>query len=105
MNSWPMRGASSRSTSLNQLWSATGERHALLMLDEAVRLQEQVQAGKLELGIFEYLRHLMQHYERLNFLFSLGSGLEQMEKQYALLFNVALYTKDLLSWNKTPPWP
>ncbi len=78
---------------LNQLWAETGEKHVLLMLDEAVRLQEQVQAGKLELGIFEYLRHLMQHYERLNFLFSLGSGLEEMEKQYALLFNVALYKR------------
>ena len=52
-----------------------------------------MQAGKLEPGVFEYLRQLMQHYERLNFLFSLGSGLEEMEKQYALLFNVALYNK------------
>ncbi len=59
---------------LNQIWSAIGDRHVLLMLDEAVRLQEQVEAGKLEHEIFEYLRHLMQHYERLDFLFSLGSG-------------------------------
>ncbi len=78
---------------LNQVWAAAGDRHLLLMLDEAVRLQEQVQAGRLEREVFEYLRHLMQHYERLNFLFSLGSGLEEMEKEYALLFNVALYKK------------
>lgn len=78
---------------LDQAWRAVGDRHILLMVDEAVRLQEQVAAGRLDKGIFEYLRHLMQHYERLNFLFSIGSGLEQMEKEYAFLFNVALYKK------------
>lgn len=78
---------------LDQAWGAVGDRHILLMIDEAVRLQEQVSAGKLDKSIFEYLRHLMQHYEQLNFLFSIGSGLEQMEKEYAFLFNVALYKK------------
>ena len=78
---------------LNQVWSACGDRHVLLMLDEAVRLQEKVQAGKLEQEIFTYMRHLMQHHERLDFLFSLGSGLEEMEKDYAFLFNVGLYKK------------
>ena len=32
------------------------------MLDEAVRLNEEVQAGRLEREIFEFLRHLMQHF-------------------------------------------
>ncbi|MBP6786315.1 MAG: hypothetical protein KA170_01900 [Candidatus Promineofilum sp.] len=78
---------------LDQVWQAIGDHHVLLMIDEAVRLQEQVLAGKLDKSIFEFLRFLMQHYERLNFLFSLGSGLEQMEKEYSFLFNVALYKK------------
>jgi len=78
---------------LSQVWSVCGDQHVLLMLDEAIRLQEQVQADKLEHEIFEYLRHLMQHYERLNFLFSLGSGLEEMEKEYSFLFSVGLYKK------------
>ena len=78
---------------LNWVWAAIGNRHILLMLDEAIRLQEQIQAGKLEKDVFEYLRHLMQHHERLNFLFSLGSGLEEMEKEYAFLFSVGLYKK------------
>ncbi len=78
---------------LDQVWSAVGDRHILLMFDEAIHLQEQIQAGKLEPGVFEYLRYLMQHCRQLNFLFSLGSGLEEMKKEYAFLFNVALYKK------------
>jgi hypothetical protein len=78
---------------LNDLWAVVGNKHVLLLLDEAVRLQEQVEAGKLEHEVFEYIRHLMQHHERLNFLFSLGSGLEEMEKEYSFLFSVGLYKK------------
>ena len=78
---------------LPQVWNAIGDRHILLMLDEAIRLQEQIDAGKLDKSVFEYLRHLMQHSDRLNFLFALGSGLEEMEKEYAFLFSVGLYRK------------
>jgi hypothetical protein len=76
---------------LPRVWAALGDRHLLLMLDEAIRLQEQVQARKLEPETFTYLRYLMQHYERLNFLFALGEGLESMTKEYASLFSVGLY--------------
>jgi hypothetical protein len=78
---------------LDHVWATIGDRHILLMLDETTRLQEQVRAGKLEREVFEYLRHLMEHYERLNFLFSLGSSLQEMEKEYAFLFSVGLYKK------------
>jgi formylglycine-generating enzyme required for sulfatase activity len=78
---------------LDTVWAAIGNRHLLLMLDEAVRLEEQIRTGKLEPDVFQYLRHLMQHSPRLNFLFSLGSGLEEMEKEYAFLFNTSLYKK------------
>src|SRR5260370_24905873 len=61
------------------------------MLDEVVRLDEEVKTGQLERDIFDYLRHLMQHHPRLSFIFSLGSGLEEMRKDYAFLFSVALY--------------
>ncbi len=78
---------------LSQVQSSIGDRHILLMLDEVVYLQEQVQAGNLEPEIFGYIRYLMQHYEWLNFLFSLGSGMEEMQKEYTFLFNVGLYKK------------
>ena len=76
---------------LDAVWSALGEDHLVLMMDEVVRLDEEVKAGRLEREVFDYLRHLMQHYARLNFIFSLGSGLEEMKKDYALLFSVSLY--------------
>ena len=78
-------------TFLDAVWSALGEDHLVLMIDEVVRLHEEVQAGRLEREVFDYLRHLMQHFERLNFVFSLGSGVEEMKMDYAFLFGVALY--------------
>jgi AAA domain len=76
---------------LDAVWSILGEDHLVLMIDEVVRLHEEVLAGRLEREVFDYLRYLMQHFERLNFVFSLGSGVEEMKKDYAFLFGVALY--------------
>jgi hypothetical protein len=76
---------------LDAVWSALGNDHLVLMMDEVVRLDEQVQAGRIEREVFDYLRHLMQHHTQLNFVFSLGSNLEGMRKDYAFLFSVALY--------------
>jgi len=70
---------------------AIGDRHLLLMIDEAARLDEQVQAGKLTPDVFGQVRSLMQHNTSLNFMFCVGERLELMQTQYALLFSVALY--------------
>jgi Papain family cysteine protease len=80
-----------RNEFLGSVKGAIGDRHILLMLDEVGRLHEKIQAGELEGNVFEYLRHLMQHYEWLDFLYSLGSSLEEMQQEYSLLFSVALY--------------
>jgi WD40 repeat protein len=76
---------------LTAVLAALGEDHLVLMLDEVVRLDEEIRAGHLDREVFSYLRHLMQHYPRLNFIFSLGSGLEEMQKDYAFLFSAAMY--------------
>ena len=76
---------------LERVWLALAEDHLVLMMDEVIRLDEEVRAGRLERDVFDYLRYLMQHYPRLNFIFSLGSGLEEMAKDYAFLFSVSLY--------------
>ena len=72
---------------------ALGQRRLLLMFDEAMRFQEAVEQGKLSNEIFDYLRHLMQHRERVSFIFSIGSHLANITQEYNLLFNVALQLK------------
>jgi kumamolisin len=76
---------------LDEVWTALGDDHLVLMVDEVARLEEERAAGRLEPGVFEYLRHLMQHYPKLNFIFSIGSGLEEMEREYSFLFNSSMY--------------
>jgi hypothetical protein len=76
---------------LDRVWAILGKDHLVLMMDEVIRLDEEVRAERLERDVFDYLRHLMQHQPRLNFIFSLGSGLEEMAKEYAFLFSVSLY--------------
>jgi hypothetical protein len=76
---------------LSAVLAALGRDHLVLMLDEVARLDEEIQAGRLDREVFSYLRHLMQHHPRLNFIFSLGSGLEEMQKDYAFMFSAAMY--------------
>ncbi len=78
---------------LDPALQALGNDHLLLMLDEAARLYEQVQAGRLEPRVFDLWRSLIQYHPRLNFIFSIGSGLEEMRQEYALLFNLCQYRK------------
>jgi WD40 repeat protein len=76
---------------LTAVLDAIGQDHLVLMLDEFDRLDEQVRTGNLDRETFSYLRHLMQHYPRLNFIFALGTGLEELRRDYAFLFSAALY--------------
>jgi hypothetical protein len=76
---------------LGHVLAVLGDNQLILMLDEAIRLDEEVRAGRLDHKTFEFLRHLMQHSQRLNFIFALGTGIEEMAKDYALLFNGSLY--------------
>jgi hypothetical protein len=78
---------------LDPALQALGDAHLLLMLDEAARLYEQVQAGQLEPRAFGLLRSLIQYHPRLNFIFCIGSALEEMRQEYALLFNLCQYRK------------
>jgi len=65
---------------------ADRDRKLLLMLDEAIRLEEQVRAGKLEPDVSSSASGSPE----LNFLFSLGSGLEEMER------NTPFYSRSAL---------
>jgi hypothetical protein len=64
----------------------------LLMFDETNRLEERAQAGELPADVFDYLRALIQSTNQLNFLFALGSRVEEARTS-SQLFNLAVYRK------------
>ena len=70
------------------------KKHLLLMFDEFEELQKRVEDGKLEAGIFPFLRNLMQHEELLDFVFAGTHKLEELGAEYwSILFNIASYKK------------
>ena len=76
---------------LTQVQQAIGDKRLLLMFDESVLLYDKVSSGDLEADVFRYLSSLMQHRASLTFLFTVGSKLEQMQREFSTLFRVALY--------------
>lgn len=79
---------------LDNIWPRLeADDHLVLMLDEIMSLDEVIQSGQLGKEVFEYIRHLMQHYERLNFIFSIGSSVTTLAEDYDFLFNGSLYHK------------
>ncbi len=83
-----------RSRFLRSLYPALGEKHLLLMFDEFEELQGLVEAGHLGADIFPFLRNLMQHEEKVDFLFAGTHKLEELAAEYwSILFNIATYKK------------
>lgn len=73
--------------------AALGGRNLLLMFDEANRLEEKIEAGHLPSAIIDYLRSLIQHLSHINFIFSVGSRVEDSSRRLYELFNLAVYRK------------
>ncbi len=66
----------------------------LLMFDEFEELQKRVEDGKLDAEIFTFLRNLMQHEPRVDFVFSGTHKLEELGAEYwSILFNIAAYKR------------
>ncbi len=66
----------------------------VLVFDEFEAIENLVQDGILPTTIFPYLRHLMQHSNRLSFIFVGTRRLEEMGADYwSVLFNIALHQK------------
>ncbi len=77
---------------LNQVQKAIGQRKLLVMFDEFTQINEKVEAGNLSSDVFVNLHSLMRNH-RLTLIVSLGSKLEEMEKQYNVLFDHAINHK------------
>lgn len=83
-----------RSRFIRSLYPLLGQRNLLLLFDEFEELQRRVDEGKLEPGIFQFLRNLMQHEERVDFIFAGTHKLEELGGDYwSALFNTAIYKR------------
>ncbi len=83
-----------RSRFLRGVYDALGDKSLLLMFDEFEELQKRVQDGKLAADIFPYLRNLMQHERKLDFVFAGTHKLEELAAEYwSILFNIAAYKR------------
>ena len=83
-----------RSRFLRGVYAALGEKNLLLMFDEFEELQKRVEDGKLNADIFPYLRNLMQHERKVDFVFAGTHKLEELASEYwSILFNIAAYKR------------
>jgi hypothetical protein len=83
-----------RSRFLRSVVAQLDSRNLLLMFDEFEELQRRVEDGRLEPEIFPFLRNLMQHEPRIDFLFSGTHKLEELGAGYwSILFNIAAYKR------------
>ncbi|MBK8988914.1 MAG: ATP-binding protein [Chloroflexi bacterium] len=69
-----------------------GDKNLLLMFDEFEEMQRRVDDGRLQPEILQFLRNLMQHEDRVDFVFSGTHKLEELGAEYwSILFNIASY--------------
>jgi outer membrane protein assembly factor BamB len=79
---------------LDGIEALLGGQKIILMIDEFGCLGRQVEEGKVDLDIFEYLRSLIQHRRSLNFLLADIYKITQLTASYrSVFFNMALHHK------------
>jgi GAF domain-containing protein len=79
---------------LDALEDSLGDRWMVVMFDEFELIERKIAEGKLEADILDYFRNLMQHHDRLVFIFTGTHRLEEMSHDYwSVFFNIALYQR------------
>jgi len=69
-----------------------GEHTLLFAIDEFEDMGSRVQSGRLPGEVFPYLRHMIQHEERMAFIFAGTHKIEELIGDYwSVLFNIAEY--------------
>jgi hypothetical protein len=77
---------------IETLGGLLGNKYLVILFDEFEGLEYAVTNGMMDAVIFDYIRNLMQHEERLVFIFAGVHKLEEMMQDYwGVLFNIALY--------------
>jgi hypothetical protein len=71
---------------LEQAMSKLGDRRLLLNLDEFEKIGSAINQGRMSLNLFNELRHLIQHYDQLGFLFSGVQTLDELGPNWSSYF-------------------
>lgn len=71
---------------LEQVLFRLGERRLLLNLDEFEKIGSAINQGRISLNLFDELRHLIQHYDKLGFLFSGVQTLDELGPNWSSYF-------------------
>jgi HEAT repeat protein len=79
---------------LEDLKPLLGEKSIAILFDEFEALEHAVLGGNLNPQVFNYVRNLMQHEDKLVFIFAGVHRLEEMMENYwGVMFNIAMYWK------------
>lgn len=79
---------------LENVSNAIGNKYLVILFDEFEALEHAVRDETMDPVIFDYIRNLMQHEEKLVFIFAGLHRLEEMMQDYwGVLFNIAMYWK------------
>ena len=71
---------------LDEAVKEIGERRILINFDEFEKIGTAIQNGQISLRLFDQLRHLIQHYEQLGFLFSGVQTLDELGPNWSSYF-------------------
>ena len=71
---------------LDEAVKEIGERRILINFDEFEKIGTAIQNGQISLRLFDELRHLIQHYEQLGFLFSGVQTLDELGPNWSSYF-------------------
>ncbi len=83
-----------RNIFLRKIQQKFGDRRLILMMDEFECIDSRIREGKIDKDVLDFMRNLMQHHERMDFVFSGTHQLEDMSADYwSVLFNIGLYHK------------
>ncbi len=63
-----------------------GDRRLLLNLDEFEKIGSAIKEGRISLNLFDELRHLIQHYDQIGFLFSGVQTLDELGPNWSSYF-------------------
>lgn len=77
---------------LRDVQEALGERRLLVMFDEFEVIEERIRSGGLRPQILPFLRSLVQHEQKVSFMFAGTHRLDELTGDYwSALFNLAVY--------------